>query len=128
MFKKLQLVALGGVVALTPVLAAAQWVPGGPSLKDWIVLVYKVFLFLPKIAIAVIIVILLYNVVRYIALGSDQKARQEAIRGLITTIIALAIVLSIWGLIAFLGATFRIGQGGDLRPELIPTVSGVDIF
>lgn len=51
--------------------------------------------------------------------GESSEKKTEAVKGMVYAILALFLMVSIWGIIALIGTTFGIGQGGS---GIVPTV------
>jgi len=69
--------------------------------------------------IAIAVIIFLWGVVSYITAGADEEKRATARSLMIYGIIGLFVMVSVWGLVAVLGRTFNVGQGGTpLTPGL----------
>jgi hypothetical protein len=51
--------------------------------------------------------------------NSDPKAREGAIKGMGYSILAIFVMVAIWGIIAFIANLLGVGVGGDIKP-IIP--------
>lgn len=76
---------------------------------------------LVPILIGVTVLVLMVGIIRYITSGEDEEKRSKARGLMIYGIIGLFVMVSIWGLVNFLGATLGI----DIEPfkdvQLVPT-------
>lgn len=57
-----------------------------------------------------------YAGVQYIAVDPDSNQRDEKRKHLISGIVGLFVIVSVWSLVALIGNTFNIFAGGTLRP------------
>ena len=101
---------VAGLALVMPFMAMAQSVNvnylsslinGAKSLLDQLV----VFL------IALAVVWFIYNVVRF-AMSSDPEKREEAKSQMIWGIVAIAVIVSVWGLVALLQGIFGVNTTG----------------
>lgn len=73
---------------------------------------------LVPLAFAVAIVIFVYGVVKYMANGADEEARKKGRDFIVWSIIALFVMVSIWGFVNLLSATFKLNNDGPIAvPE-----------
>jgi len=73
---------------------------------------------------AVAIVMFIWGVVQFFILNSDEEAkRAQGKQFMIWGVIALAVMLSVWGLVAILGATFGLNKGASALPGVHPPTS-----
>ena len=114
MKKVVKIVAVSAWVL--PFMASAQSVTylqnllgGAKALLDQLV----VFL------VALAVVWFIFNVIRY-AMSSDPEKQSQAKTQMIWGIVAIAVIVSIWGLVAILQGIFGVGTNaaGNLRPLL----------
>lgn len=64
----------------------------------------------------------IYGVVTFVIAGDADKkaeARQKVIQG----IIGLFVIVSLWGIVFFIGNTFGVGPTGEVD-NLVPTIAG----
>jgi hypothetical protein len=71
-----------------------------------------IFGILIPILITFAVIWVIIGVIKY-ATAADDEAQATARKMIIHAIIALFVIVSIWGLVAILNATFGIGQGGS---------------
>lgn len=93
-------------LAVTDTQLANGWF--GKTLKDGGALMSKIVTFL----IAVAIVWFVWNVIKF-TMATDEDKKGEAKTQMIWGIVALAVILSIWGLVSILQGAFGITAGGD---------------
>jgi hypothetical protein len=113
------------VLALAPVMALAQGTPQTSgvtnllnSLKSWVDI-------LIPIAVAAAVLFFFWGLARYILAEADESkiaGRHMMLWG----VIALFVIVSIWGLVAFLGNLFGINTNQGTPPVLpsVPDVTG----
>lgn len=56
----------------------------------------------------------LYGLVTYMYRGGDEKKRKEGIQFMVWSVVAFFVMISIWGLVNLLGATFNLS---NIAPE-----------
>ncbi len=117
--KKLTRGAVVGGAFLLPILAFAQVTPGQVQLFTWINGLKQVINALIPIAIAIIFLMIIWNAYKLVV--SDGEEKGEVRDQLIKMIIVFFVVLSIYGIVYFIGRTLGIGQGGTAA---IPCVTG----
>jgi hypothetical protein len=103
-------------MALLPVIAFAQ-VQGTPQvgqgsqigqLFDFVNDIANWFI---PFATTLAVIYFIFEVGKYVV-AADDKAKGEARKGMINGAIALFVVVSIWGIIRFIGTTVGVDQGG----------------
>ena len=72
--------------------------------------------------IALAVVWFIWNVVKY-AMSSEEDGKEKAKSQMINGIIAIAVIVSIWGIVAILQKSF--GLGGAEAPHSIGTLEGM---
>ncbi len=112
-FKKL---ALGSGIFLAPMLAFAQ---NTEQLEKWIRAVRTIINMLIPIALALIFLIIIWNAVKLMNADGEEKAEYRG--DLIKMIVVFFVVMSLYGIVYFIGRTLGIGQGGTAA---IPCVTG----
>jgi ABC-type multidrug transport system permease subunit len=71
--------------------------------------------------IGLAVVIFFGFLIKYIVQGSqDSTKRDESIKGMAFSVVALFVMVSIWGIIGLFGSFFGIGQGGSVPTPGIP--------
>ncbi|OGG43482.1 hypothetical protein A2841_02565 [Candidatus Kaiserbacteria bacterium RIFCSPHIGHO2_01_FULL_48_10] len=104
--------ALGGAWAL-PLLAFAQTVPGGPGLGNILVVISRLIATATPIVVGLALLAFFWGLAMYIFnIGSDE-GKKKGLQIMIWGIIALFVMVSVWGIVAVLGSTFGVGQGGS---------------
>lgn len=82
------------------------------TIGEWIQII------IPIVA-ALALLFFFWQLAMYIFKTGDEKA--DAKKGMVTGIIVLFVIASVWGIVALIGRTVGVGQGGQLDPP------GVDI-
>lgn len=106
-------------------LVNAQQVPPAstPGINNLLETFGNLLTILIPILISLAIVFFFIALIRYIMAKEDQdkqKARAQMIQGLI----AIFLMLSFFGIIQIISATFSIGTGGTIDSTMIPSVIG----
>jgi len=121
--------SLVGLLTLTPALAlAASTLPQFQSswtLSDIIDWCLSLMNLLIPLLIGAAVICFLYGVLRFIAKSSagDADGRKEAINFMIFGIIGIAVMVSVWGLVAFVTNTFGVSS---VVPQFNSLKQGVD--
>ena len=108
-FSYLSLAVAGAVVAL-PGAAAAQ------NFLQTLSVINTAINALIPILISLAIVLFFWGVIRYIVNLGDEGKRQEAIQLMIWGVIAIFVMVSIWGLIRLLQGTFQVTGNQPIVP------------
>lgn len=110
---------LGGLATFAlPAVALAQpetvgIVPdGGMSALGILGVISNIFGVIIPILVTLAVIYVIWNVIKYTT-ASDDESQDTARKGIISGIVALFVIVSIWGLVAVLNTTFNIGQGGQ---------------
>lgn len=83
-------------------------------------LVQNVIASLVPILVSLAVLAFFWYIVQFIWKGGESaEKKNQAVKGMAYSILALFVMVSIWGIIAFFGTTLGIGQGGDM-PGFIP--------
>lgn len=114
------------VVAASSGIALAQGttaVPGA-NLLQLLSLAQTIVVRLVPFLIGLAVVSLFFGIVMYIWKGRDDKVEHDKwLKWIGASILALFVMVSVWGLVGFIGQMFGIGQGGQ-PPELGIPVPG----
>jgi len=71
------------------------------------------------ITIALALLFFLWGLVMFIKNSGDSAAREEGKQKMFWGVVALFVMVSVWGLVTFLGKTLGIESGGSLTPPTI---------
>ena len=116
--KKIKIVFLGSATFLLPLVAFATEVS---DLGDLLELISDYFVGVAPLLVAMAIAYFLWGVLKFVGSGDSEDKRKEGRNVMINGIIAIFVMVSIWGLVAFLVETFGLedGSGSALdAPEL----------
>lgn len=113
--KKISLIVLGFFV---PVLAFAQTTIGS-IISD----ISEIISFLIPIAITAGVLYFIWGVIKYIT-AKDEEKQTEARSTMISGIIGLFVIISVWGLVRVIQNTFNIDNSGGVYETDIPCIPG----
>jgi succinate dehydrogenase/fumarate reductase cytochrome b subunit len=74
------------------------------------------------ITVAAALLFFFYGLAKFVLNAGDEDARSEAKQMMIWGVVALFVMVSVWGLVSFLGSIVGVGQGQSL-PN-VPRVGG----
>jgi len=123
---KAKIIGLVGIVSvlLLPSFAAAAAVQSGyvdsalSTLVSWVVA-------LVPLLIGVALVVFMWGVIRYITAGADEEQKKAARGAMIWGVIALFVIVGVWGLVRLLAYTLNVGLGGSVpNPDFTGGRSG----
>ena len=97
-------------LSLVPFLAFAQQPPNPSQIFSLLAIVQQILNFIVPILITLGIIYFIYGVIGYVT-AKDEEKRTEARNVMIYGIIGLFVIVSIWGLIKFLGSATGVQQG-----------------
>jgi len=107
-----------GVLSLmvAPFMASAQVPPagtavGGPTVFNLLATIAAIMNVVIPILITLAVLYTIWGVIKY-ATAKESEDQAEGRRVIISGIIGLFVIVSIWGLVAVLNSTFGINQGG----------------
>ncbi len=108
-----------GVLALAPAMSFAQNTTG---LTNIVTFIQSTVRSLIPIMFGLAIVYFFWGLIKYIRSAGDPKAASEGKSIMIYGVIAIAVMASIWGIVAWLQGTLGVGTGTTGSP---PTVIGL---
>ncbi|PIR82634.1 hypothetical protein COU20_01160 [Candidatus Kaiserbacteria bacterium CG10_big_fil_rev_8_21_14_0_10_59_10] len=109
--------ALGAAVAALPALAGAQ------TLLNTLALVNTFLNAAIGLMITLAIVVFFWGIIQYLAGGSEKKA--EGLQIMLWGVVAIFVMVSIWGIIRLLQSTFRVTSTDPVVPKGIQVTTGV---
>ena len=71
------------------------------------------------IMFTIALLVFIWGVVKFIANAGNELKRSEGKRVMIGGIIALFVIASVWGIVAFIGKSLKIDQSGTLKPPAV---------
>jgi hypothetical protein len=93
----------------------------GTSLLGLLALAQTLVARLVPFMIGLAVVIFFYFLIMFIFKGSESgEKRTTYMGGMAFSVLALFVMVSIWGLVGFIGSLFGIGQGGSVPTPSIP--------
>ena len=108
----------GSIVALAPVLALALGGTGsGGGLADMLGIVRDLINTLLPVVIALALLYFFWGLAKFILAAGDEAARSEARSIMIWGVIALFVMVSVWGLVNVLVQTFNLDTSETPIPE-----------
>ena len=85
---------------------------GGPTASNILGTISSIFAVVIPILVTFAVIWVIVGIIKY-ATAKDDDAQAEARKTIISGIIALFVIVSIWGLVAILNSTFGIDQSGS---------------
>jgi hypothetical protein len=114
---------IGGVAAFAlPMLAFAQG-PQLSNLEQFVRSIGRLINLLLPIVVALALLAFFWGLAQFIFAAGDEEAKKKGKQTMIWGVVALFIMVSVWGLVGFIGSALGIGQGASSGN--IPTVSGL---
>lgn len=113
MKSRLTLTALSLAVVATPAAASAQ------TFLDTLNLVNTVVNAFVPILLSVAVLVFFWGVIQYLVSLGDETKRAAAIQLMIWGVIAIFVMVSLWGIIRLLQSTFRVGNQEPVVPQAI---------
>ncbi len=111
--------SIAGALALLPLAALAQ---GGGSLSNLSKLVDSVgniIRTLIPLLVAVALLVFFWGLIKYIRAANDPAEAGTGKSIMIAGVIALFVMVSVWGIVGFIGDAVGIDQGGDITPPRV---------
>lgn len=121
------------VAPFAPIAAFAQinnigyQITTGPGVSQILGTISSIFAVIIPLLITAAVIYVIYGVIKY-ATASDDDKQAEGRKVIISGVVALFVIVSIWGLVAILNRTFDVGQGGQnvggCQPVWNPNANG----
>jgi hypothetical protein len=104
--------------------ASTQGQVNGGALISLLTLVSGLSTRLVPILITVAVLVFFWFVIQFIVKGNqDAEAKQASVKGMMYSVGALFVMVSIWGIIGFLGNVLGINAGGNIPIPGVPAVT-----
>ena len=119
MIKKIRIVFLQSILFSFPVIAFAA--NDVDDLGDLLELISAYFVGIAPLLVAIAVAYFVWGVLKFVGSGDNEEKRKEGHNVMINGIIAIFVMVSIWGLVSFLTETFGLetGDGSALdAPEV----------
>ena len=100
-------------IFLTPVMVFAQANPNVQNVQNFFDQVGALLTSLLPILVTLAVVLFFWGLAVFIFSAGNEDGRERGKQIMIWGVIALFIIVSIWGIVAFLGNLFGIEQGGS---------------
>lgn len=71
-------------------------------------------------AITLAVVVFFFFLIMFIWKSGDSAKRKESLSGMMWSVVALFVMVSIWGIVGFFGSITGIGQGGTVPVPSVP--------
>lgn len=130
MKKALQRISVAvGVMATSISLAFAQITIGigtqqgqvnGGALLQLLALAQEIMSRLVPFAVTAAVLVFFWFLIMFITKSSDATKRADYLKGMGFSILALFVMVSIWGIIGLLGSIVGVGQGGNIPIPGVP--------
>jgi uncharacterized membrane protein YidH (DUF202 family) len=118
MNKTVKLVSAGTAGSLLlPLMAFAQQ-PETSYLQNLIAQLQGVIVNLVPLLVGIAVVVFIWGVIRYVTAGESEEKRANGRNLMIYGIIAIFVIVSIWGLVAILQNLTGTGGGGAITPDV----------
>jgi hypothetical protein len=100
---------------------AAQGQVNGGALLNLLNLAQTIVSRLVPFAVGVAVLAFFWFLIKFITQGGESSdAKAVSLKGMGMSILALFVMVSIWGIIGFFGSIFGIGQGGNVPIPSVP--------
>ena len=110
---------VGGTITIGS--GATQGQVNGGALLQLLGLAQVIVVRLVPFAIGAAVVVFFWYLIQFIIKGNeDGEKKQASLKGMGYSILALFVMVSIWGIIGFLGSVFGINQGGNIPVPGVP--------
>jgi hypothetical protein len=128
--KNVYRILAGAAAFALPTLTFAQvtqigTLPGGQDALGILQVISQIFGVVIPILVTLAVIYVIVGVIKY-ATASDDETQATARKSILHGIIALFVIVSIWGLVAILNQTFGVGQGGQNTGNCQPVWNGSD--
>jgi len=112
-------------LSLLPTVAFAQTGPINlQNIRGAIFQVGELINILLPIVVALALLFFFWGLAKFILASGDEEAKDQGKRIMIWGVLALFVMASVWGLVAFFGNLTGVGQGDALR--FVPGVGGLN--
>ena len=109
-------------MSFAPILALAQVASPGTNLQPIVDFISKTVAAFIPILIGLALIYFFWGLIKYIRSAGDPKAASEGKSIMIYGVIAIAVMVSIMGLVAWLQQAFGVGTDTAITP---PTINGL---
>jgi len=122
-YKEMKRLLIGSVLFALPVVALAVESPTLGNLDALVVALSSIVNLLLPLVVAIALLAFFWGLATFIFAAGNEDAKDRGKRIMIWGIIALFIMVAVWGIVAFIGNALDINIGEDLGevPGVIPT-------
>ncbi len=114
------------VLAFSPSLAFAQGVGNLTNIETFIRSIGRITQIALPIVVGLALLAFFWGLARFVFQSGKEDAQKEAKNMMLWSIVALFVMVSVWGLVNFIGTTLGVGAGtGNNGAPTIPTVPGL---
>ena len=106
-------------LALAPMLAFGQQLG---NIETFVSSVGRIVGVLLPIVVAIALLGFFWGLVKFIFAQGNEEAKADAKKIMLWGLIALFVMVSVWGLVEFIGSALGVGQGDTI---IVPTVPGI---
>ena len=100
--------------------SATQGQVNGGALLNLLALAQNIVSRLVPFAVGIAVLVFFWFLISFIFKSGDAAGRDESLKGMGYSILALFVMVSIWGIIGFFGSIFGISQGGSMPGFKLP--------
>ena len=101
--------------------SAAQGQVNGNALLKLLELAQVIVSRLVPFAVGIAVLAFFWFLIKFIMQGGESSdAKAASLKGMGMSVLALFVMVSIWGIIGFFGSIFGIGQGGTVPIPVVP--------
>lgn len=116
---KKKYLATVAVLASMPLLASAQTPVNTTFITGIIDNIKTILNAIIPLFIGVSVVFFFWNIVKFVAGGADEATREESKKMMIWSLIAIVVMVSIWGLVGWLQSALGLGANPTITPPKI---------
>jgi len=104
-YRFISILGISAVFAIAPLLVLAQAPADLKGVADIFLKIFQVFV---PVIIGLAVLIFLWGIAKFVLNAGNEQAREEGKRLMIWGIVALFVMVSVWGLVQILIATFGV--------------------
>jgi hypothetical protein len=99
---------------------ASQGQVNGNAILGLLNLAQTIVARLVPFAVGLAVVVFFWFLIKFVINSNEPEAKNANLKGMGYSILALFVMVSIWGIIGFLGSVFGINQGGNVPIPGVP--------
>src|SRR3989338_5407848 len=109
-------------IALAPAFAFAQGTPNLSNIDTLVQAIGNIVELALPIVVGIALLVFFWGLVKFIFAQGNEESKADAKKIMLWGLIALFVMVAVWGLVQFIGTAFGIGQGDTV---VVPTVPGL---